>query len=109
MIVDSLWPCIVQIYLIFNVKVGSPVTDLSETLKFGDLEAWLIMVVMDGNRFLIGFEEGSLGARRNMFERPIRYSSARFRDHAVFREDLDVLGFRSTNNTGCQGPINDNI
>lgn len=109
MIIDSLWPCIVQNDLIFNVKVGSPVTYLSETFKFGDLEAWLIMIVMNGNRLLIGFKEGSLGARRNIFEGPISYSGTRFRDHAVFREDLNVLGFRSTNNAWCKGPINDNI
>jgi hypothetical protein len=78
MTIDSLWPCIVQNYLIFNVEIGSPVTDLSETLKLGDLEAWLIMIVMDGNRLLMIFKEGSLGAGRNIFKRPIRYSSTRF-------------------------------
>jgi hypothetical protein len=77
---------IVQVNLILDVKVRTPVTDLSSTFVLGKLQDREVVVEVKGDQLLVFVDESMIRRRCNVVVRSISNRCARFSYRAIKSE-----------------------
>lgn len=67
---------IVEVNLVLNVEVGSPMADLNRTLKLCDLQNRVSEIIVHGDRLLVLGEEVCTRRGIHIVERPVGDSSS---------------------------------
>ena len=80
-----------EVDIVLNVEVRSPMADLRRTLKLGDLEDRVVKRVVNDNLLLLLVNEVLASRRGNVIERSICDGRAGLRDNCIGRK-LNVLG-----------------
>ena len=62
--------------VILGVEIGTPVANFDRAFEFDDLENRLVVMVMNGDTFLVFFCENTGGARWDITEGTVCYSCA---------------------------------
>lgn len=80
-----------QVYVIFNVKVGAPMADFGRPLQLRNFDHWMVITIMYHDVFLLVMDELLRRGRRNVMIRTISYRRTRFCHRRFHGEFIEVL------------------
>lgn len=99
---DVLGSSVVQVDVVMDVQVGTPMTDLCHTLEFLDFQHGEVTAVVDSQRFLVRLDELCTDRLWNIAEWSISNSRTRLGRDAVGGEAVYAFGGGIRKNVGAR-------